>query len=169
MGARIPHPTAIPNYLRDTPLESHLTFAYSEVPPEDRHALDIDGLKDPAVTFYSLRVAGELLAVGALMKLDDDNAELKSMHTAEAARRQGLGRTMFDHLLRVARDRGFRHVSIETGSMQAFAPARQLYASAGFAECEPFGDYRPSPNSIFMTIELSEPPRATRPPVSQEF
>ncbi len=135
-------------------LERHLNFAYSQVPPEDRHALDVNGLMDPAVTFYGLRVAGELLAVGALKQLDDDAAELKSMHTAKAARRQGLARAMLDHLLRVARDRGFHHVSIETGSVQAFAPARSLYASAGFVECEPFGDYRPSPNSTFMTIEL---------------
>ena len=112
-------------------LERHLAFAHGQVPPEDRHALDVDGLTDPSVTFYGLRIAGRLLAVGALKALDDEHAELKSMHTAEAARRRGLGRSMLDHLLQVARDRGFRRVSIETGSVGAFAPARALYASAG--------------------------------------
>jgi putative acetyltransferase len=136
-------------------LERHLAFAHAQVPPEDRHALDIDGLTDPSVTFYGLRVDGRLLAVGALKKLDDEHAELKSMHTAEAARRRGLGRSMLDHLLRVARDRGFRQVSIETGSVRAFAPARALYASAGFTTCGPFGDYRASPNTTFMTLRLT--------------
>jgi putative acetyltransferase len=138
-------------------LERHLAFAHAQVPPQDRHALDSDGLTDPTVTLYGLRVAGELLAVGALKKLDDEHAELKSMHTAQAARRHGHGRSMLEHLLSVARERGFSRVSIETGSVQAFAPARALYASAGFAECEPFAHYRPSPNSAFMTLELSTP------------
>jgi putative acetyltransferase len=135
-------------------LERHLAFAHAQVPPEDRHALDVDGLADPSVTFYGLRVDDRLLAVGALKRLDDEHAELKSMHTAEVARRQGLGRLMLDHLVGVARDRGFRRVSIETGSVDAFAPARALYASAGFTICGPFGKYRASPNTTFMSLEL---------------
>ena len=138
-------------------LQRHLAFAHAQVPPEDRHALDVDGLSDPSVTFYGLRVDGELLAVGALKRLDDEHAELKSMHTAEGARRRGLGRSMLAHLLRVARDRGFRRVSIETGSVGAFAPARALYAGAGFTECGPFGNYRASPNTTFMTLKLDAP------------
>ena len=140
-------------------LERHLAFAHAQVPPEDRHALDVDGLTDPSVTFYGLSVDGRLLAVGALMRLDDEHAELKSMHTAEAARRQGLGRSMLAHLLSVARTRGFRRVSIETGTVRAFAPARALYASAGFTTCGPFGNYRASPNTTFMTLRLSSQPR----------
>jgi putative acetyltransferase len=137
-------------------LERHLVSVHAPVPPEDRHAFDVDGLADPAVSFYGLRVDGELLAVGALHALDTDHAELKSMHTIEAARGRGLGRAMLDHLLALARERGFRRVSIETGSVAAFAPARALYASAGFSECGPFGKYRPSPNSTFMTLELTD-------------
>jgi putative acetyltransferase len=136
-------------------LERHLAFARSQSPPEDAHALDIDGLLDPSVAFFSLRVDGELLAVGALKKLDEDHAEVKSMHTADAARGRGIGRAMLDHLLSVARDRGFRRVSLETGSMNAFGPARSLYASAGFRPCEPFSGYVPSPNSIYMTLPLA--------------
>jgi putative acetyltransferase len=135
-------------------LERHLTFAQAHVPPNDRHALDADGLADAAVDFYALRRDGDLLAVGALKTLDDSHAEIKSMHTAGAARRQGLGRAMLDHLLTVARDRGFHRVSLETGSMTAFAPARSLYASAGFTTCGPFSDYPASDNKTFMTLRL---------------
>jgi putative acetyltransferase len=135
-------------------LERHLAFANLHSPPQDVHALDIAGLLDPAITFYSFRLNGELLAVGALKRLDKEHAELKSMHTAEAARGRGIGRAMLDHLVRVARDRGFSRVSLETGSMAAFAPARSMYAKAGFSECEPFGDYFPSRNSICMTLWL---------------
>jgi len=105
-------------------LERHLAFARLHSPPEDVHALDVDGLVDPAVTFFGFRLEGELLAVGALKRLDARHAEVKSMHTVEAARGRGIARAMLDHLIGVARDRGYRRVSLETGSMQAFAPAR---------------------------------------------
>ncbi len=132
-------------------LERHLAYAREHSPPDDMHALGVDELVGPDVTFFSLRRGGELVAVGALKRLDADHAEIKSMHTVEAARGQGIGRAMVDHLVRVARERGFRRVSLETGSMAAFAPARSLYARAGFEPCEPFGDYRPSRNSVYMT------------------
>lgn len=137
--------------------ERHLAFAKSNTPPEDVHALEVDGLLDPAVTVFSFRLDGELLAVGALKRLDARHAELKSMYTVRSARRRGIGRAMLEHLVAVARDRGFRQLSLETGSMPAFAPARLLYAGAGFRPCEPFGDYRPSPNSTCMTLSLSGP------------
>jgi putative acetyltransferase len=136
-------------------LRRHLVFAHTHTPPQDVHAMDIDGLLDPAVTFFSFRHEGELLGIGALKQLDGHHAELKSMHTAQAARRRGIGRAMVDHLIGVARDRGFRQVSLETGSMPAFEPARSLYANAGFMPCGPFGDYRPSPSSTFMTLPLN--------------
>lgn len=136
-------------------LALHLTFARAQTPPEDAHAMDVDGLLDPAVTFFGYRAGGTLLAVGALKRLDHDHAEIKSMHTAQAVRGRGLGRMMLDHLIAVARERGYRRLSLETGSMAAFAPARSLYASAGFDICQAFGDYRDSPNSTYMTLELS--------------
>jgi putative acetyltransferase len=135
-------------------LRSHLEFARSTTPPEDVHALEIDALLDPAVTFCSYRRDGELLAVGAIKLLNDSHGELKSMHTAVAARRQGIGRAMVDHLVGLARERGLTRVSLETGSTPPFAAARALYARAGFTETGPFGDYRESPNSTFMTMEL---------------
>ena len=136
-------------------LDRHLAFARSTSPPEDVHALDHEGLLDPAVTFFSFRQHGELLAVGALKRLDDGHAELKSMHTAEAARRRGVGRAMLEHLVAVARQRGFRRLSLETGTARVFEPARSLYTGAGFEPCPPFGDYGPSPNSAFMTLDLT--------------
>jgi putative acetyltransferase len=138
-------------------LERHLAFANEHSPPEDVHALDIDALVDPAVTFFSFRRDGELLGVGALKLLAAGHAELKSMHTAQAARGRGVGRAMVDQLIAVARDRGLHRVSLETGTMDAFAPARSLYARAGFTPCGPFGDYNPSRNSTFMTLSLIPP------------
>jgi putative acetyltransferase len=120
--------------------------------PEDMHALDVSGLLDPAVTFLSCRRDGELLAIGALRQLGHRHAEIKSMHTAEAARGLGLGRAMLDRLIALARERGCTRVSLETGSMAAFGAARALYASAGFTECGPFADYTISVNSTFMTL-----------------
>ena len=135
-------------------LATHLTFARAPTPPEDAHALDVDGLLDASVTFFSFRRDGVLLAIGALKRIAPDHAEVKSMHTVEAARGQGIGRTMIEHLITVAREAGYRRLSLETGSMEEFAPARALYASAGFEPCEPFGDYRASPNSTYMTLYL---------------
>ena len=135
-------------------LEVHLRFARAQTPPEDAHAMDVDELLDPAVSFFSLRRDGALIAVGALKRLDSQHAEVKSMHTVSNERGRGAGRRMLGHLIAVARAEGCRRVSLETGSMAAFAPARSLYAGAGFVPCEPFGDYRLSPNSTYMTLYL---------------
>jgi putative acetyltransferase len=136
-------------------LQRHLAFAHATTPREDVHALDIDGLTDPAVTFFSLRAGGAVLGVAALKRLDAEHAEIKSMHTAQEARGRGIARALVDHLLAVARERGFRRVSLETGSGPDFTPARALYASAGFTSCAPFADYPDSPNSAYMTLELA--------------
>lgn len=135
-------------------LEQHLALMYEVTPPEDVYALGVEALVGPAITFYSLRVEGEILGVGALRQLDPLHAEVKSMHTAKAARGRGYGRAMVDHLLAVAAGRGVERVYLETGSADAFLPARSLYASAGFEPCGPFGDYEESPNLCFMTLAL---------------
>lgn len=137
-----------------TLLEAHLVFANEHSPPEDVHALDVEGLLVPTLTFFSLRDNGTLLGVGALKQLDAHHGELKSMHTAAAARGRGVGRAMLDHLIGFARERGLARLSLETGSMEAFAPARALYEKAGFESCGPFGDYNPSRHSTFMTRSL---------------
>lgn len=135
-------------------LQRHLQFCREHSPPEDVHALDVPGLLDADVTLFGFRAGGELLGVGALKRLDPHHAELKSMHTAAEARGRGVGRAMLEHLLAVAQAQGFRRVSLETGTMAAFAPARSLYTSAGFVPCGPFGTYPDSPNSTFFTRML---------------
>ena len=132
----------------------HLEFMRSLSPPENVFALGVSGLLDPAVTVFSCRRDGELLAIGALKELSEHHGELKSMHTAQAARGTGIGRAMLTHLIGVARDRGYTLLSLETGSMDGFAPARSLYASSGFTECGPFADYQLSPYSTFMSLWL---------------
>jgi putative acetyltransferase len=135
-------------------LHAHLAFARRMTPPEHVHALGLEGLLEPSVTLYSARRDGAVLGVGALKHLDEHHAELKSMHTLESARGQGVGRAMVSHLLSVATERGYQRVSLETGAQAAFAPARRMYAKAGFAPCDPFGDYTANPWSTCMTIGL---------------
>ena len=147
-------------------LGRHLVFARAVTPPEDAHALEPDELVDPAVTLFSFRAGGALLGVAALKHLDDRHAEIKSMHTTEEARGYGVGGALLGRLLATARERGFERVSLETGAMPAFAPARRLYAGAGFTPGPAFGDYRESPNTVFMTLSLraagAKPPKAAR-------
>ena len=137
-------------------LERHLALMHEQTPPEDVHALDVSGLVDPSVSFFSCRSAGALLGVGALKQLDPAHAELKSMHTAEEARGRGVGQRLLDHLLGVARSRGCARVSLETGSGPGFAAARRLYERAGFTPDGPFADYVASPHSTFLTLRLGD-------------
>jgi putative acetyltransferase len=135
-------------------LERHLEFSLGQTPPEHSFALDVDGLLDPAITFFSARSSGELLGIGAIKQLGPEHAEIKSMHTAGAARGRGVGRAMLAHLLGVARARGCHQVSLETGTTEAFIPARALYSNAGFVPCEPFGEYERTEDNYFMTLAL---------------
>lgn len=135
-------------------LQAHLDLMRQTSPPEHVHALDVDGLAVPAVSFYSLREDDLLLGVGALKELDSTHGEIKSMHTRSDQRGRGLGRMMLEHLLTTARSRGYERVSLETGTMDAFAPARDLYSSAGFEVCPPFGDYWVNEYSLCMTLSL---------------
>lgn len=136
-------------------LGRHLELMNALSPPEEVHALDVEALVDPAITFVGYRVDGELLAVGALKDLGDGHGELKSMHTSAAARGRGIGSAIVLHLVDLARQRGLTRVSLETGTPEEFAPARGLYARHGFTECGPFGDYVLSPWSTFMTMSLA--------------
>ena len=137
-------------------LERHLAFCHDTTPLEHAFALDQIGLLDPAVTLFGIRRNGELLGVGALKELDPTHGEIKSMHTSAQARRQGVGRAIVDHLLATATVRGYRRVSLETGTMHAFAAAHALYEKAGFKACGPFAGYRASPHNNFMTLELQQ-------------
>lgn len=135
-------------------LEVHLAHMHEITPAEGVFALDVEGLADPSVSFYSARRDEELVAVGALKDLGGGHGELKSMHVVAEERGQGVGRELLGHLITVALVRGFERLSIETGNVDEFAPARRLYAAAGFVECEPFGPYVDSTTSTCMTLEL---------------
>jgi putative acetyltransferase len=136
-------------------LEIHLSFSHEMTPSEHVHALEVERLLDPSISFFSGRKNGVLLGIGALKRLDDDHAEIKSMHTAKAARRQGVAREMVDHILHVAVTQGYKRVSLETGTMDAYAPARSLYERVGFTPCAPYGEYTVNPYSVCMTTELT--------------
>jgi putative acetyltransferase len=132
----------------------HLDYANEMTPPAHVHALVDDGLADPAVTMFSARLDGIVAAIGALRELDVRHGEVKSMHTAAEARGLGIGSALLDHLVSVARQRGYGRVSLETGTGDAFAPARSLYAARGFVPCEPFGEYTVNGYSVCMTLAL---------------
>jgi putative acetyltransferase len=135
-------------------LHAHLTRARTETAPGSAHALDLSGLRTPDVTFWSGWEGDVVVGVGALKQLSADHGEVKSMHTAEAARGRGVGSAMLRQIMAAARARGMSRLSLETGSWAYFAPARALYARHGFVECAPFGEYREDPNSVFMTVGL---------------
>jgi putative acetyltransferase len=137
-------------------LADHLREMNQHSPPESVHALDLEKLKQPGITFWSIWNGDELVGCGALKELDATHAEIKSMRTDPKYRGQGAGKMMLRHILDEARLRGYQRLSLETGSMAAFEPARRLYASHGFIQCEPFADYVLDPNSVFMTIGLYE-------------
>ena len=132
----------------------HLTDMFAESPIESVHALDLDALRKPDVTFWTAWSGSELLACGALKELNPSEGELKTMRTAAVARGQGVGAAMLAHLLHEATARGYRRVSLETGTQPYFAAARRLYARHGFVECGPFAGYVEDPFSTFMTREL---------------
>jgi putative acetyltransferase len=136
-------------------LRIHLASSRANTAPGSAHALDLAGLQSREISFWTIWNGETLLGCGALKRLASDHGEIKSMHTAQAARRTGVGSAMLRHIVATARARGMARLSLETGSWDHFAPARALYRSHGFVECGPFGDYVLDPNSVFMTLEIS--------------
>lgn len=135
-------------------LSAHLQEMRETSPPESTHALDIDALRKPDVTFWSVLEDGRILGCGALKRLDPDHAELKSMRTAPARKRSGVASLLLGHIISEAQRMGFARLSLETGSFEFFTPARRLYEKFGFEECPPFAAYVEDPNSVFMTRVL---------------
>ncbi|HZG16547.1 MAG TPA: GNAT family N-acetyltransferase [Candidatus Bathyarchaeia archaeon] len=135
-------------------ISEHLEGMALHSPPESRHALNLDGLKKPEITFWSVWEQDELAGCGALKELDSLHGEIKSMRTATSHLRKGVAKRMLAHIIEEAKRRGYQRLSLETGSMDAFEPARRLYASFGFQYCGPFSDYKEDPNSVFMTKEI---------------
>ena len=135
-------------------LEEHLRNMYEITPHESVHALDLSGLRRPEITMWSAWEGKELLGCGALKQLDAGHGEVKSMRTARAQLRRGVATAILLEIIAESRRRGYGRLSLETGSMAAFEPARALYAGSGFRPCGPFADYTDDPNSYYMTLEL---------------
>lgn len=138
-------------------LKMHAEINRDVSPPESCHVFDLSRLKADDVSFWSAWDGETLLGVGALKRLDDAHGEVKSMHTAEHARGRGVGGAILETIIAAARAAGMTRLSLETGSMDYFAPARALYARHQFSECPPFGSYVLDPNSFFMTRWISAP------------
>jgi putative acetyltransferase len=133
---------------------NHLRMMEAQSPPESIHALNLDGLRRPDVTFWSAWEEGELLGCGALKELDAQHGEIKSMKTAAGHLRKGVSKKILQHIIDEAQKRGYNRLSLETGAMEEFFPARKLYESFGFNYCRPFSHYREDKNSVFMTKEI---------------
>jgi putative acetyltransferase len=129
----------------------HLSGMRATSPPESVHALDLDGLRGPDITFWSVWVKKEIAGCGALKQLNSDHGELKSMRVADVFLRKGIGRALLEHLISEARTRGLKRLWLETGSSEPFVPALRLYESTGFIRCGPFNGYIDDPFSVFMT------------------
>lgn len=135
-------------------LEEHVRRMQATSPPESCHVLDLDELKRPEITFWSVWEDGQLAGCGALKELDPSHGEIKSMRTADAFLRRGVASLLVEHILKVARSRGYGRLSLETGSMKEFDAARRLYEKYGFEECGPFEGYVEDSNSVFMKLEF---------------
>ena len=135
-------------------LTEHLRCMAEISPPESRHALNLEKLRQPDITFWSIWQGPELAGCGALRELNPRHGEIKSMRTAKGHLRKGVASRLLEHIIAEASRRGYLRLSLETGSMPYFKPAHELYHKFGFKPCAPFDSYRPDPNSIFMTREL---------------
>jgi putative acetyltransferase len=135
-------------------LDEHVQEMRSITPLESKHALDLDGLRRPEITFWSVLDRDTLVGCGAIKRLDARHAEVKSMRTAPTRKRSGIASLLLQHIITEARSMGFTRLSLETGAAEFFLPARKLYQKFGFDYCQPFADYKPDPHSVFMTRTL---------------
>ncbi|MFC3852903.1 GNAT family N-acetyltransferase [Salinispirillum marinum] len=135
-------------------LQQHINDMRSVSPPESKHALDLEGLRAPDITFWSLYDGDQLVGCAALKELDVDHGEVKSMRVKASVRGQGIGSKLVSHVVQEAMNRQYRSIALETGSMPFFEPARALYLKHGFSYCGPFGSYKEDPYSVFMELRL---------------
>jgi len=137
-------------------LQVHWLFCTSSTPIEHVYALDPSKLFAPGITVFGGRVLSELVGVGAMRILEADHAELKSMHTLAKSRGNGVGKAMVAHIEEFAKTQGINRISLETGTGEAFKPARELYISLGYLECDAFGEYVLSDDNTCMTKVLKQ-------------
>ena len=135
-------------------LQKHIDEMKAVSPPESTHALDLARLKKSDIILWTLWYDDNLIGCGAIKELNKNHAEIKSMRIAVSHRRKGIASILLQHILNAAKIRGYDRISLETGSMPFFQPARQLYAKFGFQNCPPFSSYKEDPNSVFMTKKL---------------
>ncbi len=135
-------------------LQEHLENMHEITPPESVHALDLDALRAPNITFWAAWDGDELLGCGALKELDPNSGEIKSMRTVKSHRRKGIAAQMLEHIIAEAKRRNYACLNLETGSRSGFLPARALYERYGFEYRSPFGEYIDDPNSVFMTKKI---------------
>ncbi|TDB97764.1 GNAT family N-acetyltransferase [Actinomadura sp. 7K534] len=135
-------------------LGEHIKEMRAVSPLESKHALDLDALRRSEITFWSVLDGETVVGCGAVKRLDAEHAELKSMRTAPERRGSGIASLLLEHILAEAKRAGSSRMSLETGSADYFVTARKLYERFGFTYCEPFADYKPDPNSVFMTRSL---------------
>jgi putative acetyltransferase len=137
-----------------TLLKGHHEDMLSHSPPDSVHALDLSALESPDVTFWSFWVNQELASIGALKELGKEHGDIKSLRTSTNYLRKGIARKLLEYIISQANIRSYKKLSLETGTMGAFLPAQRLYQQFGFQECEPFGNYKEDPYSIFMTKNI---------------
>jgi putative acetyltransferase len=135
-------------------LDEHVQEMRSITPLESKHALDLDGLRRPEITFWSVLDGDTLVGCGAIKRLDAGHAEVKSMRTTPARKRSGIASLLLEHIITEAKQMGYSRLSLETGATEFFLPARKLYEKFGFEYCGPFADYKPDPHSAHMTKVL---------------
>ncbi|MEM7133021.1 MAG: GNAT family N-acetyltransferase [Chloroflexota bacterium] len=135
-------------------LEEHIKDMKAISPPESKHALDLDGLRKPEITFWTMWDQDALVGCGAIQELSDVHGEIKSMRVSKEHRGKGYASKILDHIISEAYKRGYRRLSLETGSMDFFKPAHALYKKYGFELCAPFSNYKEDPNSLFFSKQL---------------
>lgn len=136
-------------------LRTHMNIMLSQTPIESVHALPLDGLKAANVNLWSAWENGQIFGCGALKTINNAHGEIKSMHVYKQYRGRGIGNIILNHIVEIAKARGLKRLSLETGSSEHFIAARNMYKNFGFTECGPFEGYEPDPNSCFMTMEIA--------------
>ncbi|MET9486823.1 GNAT family N-acetyltransferase [Nocardia sp. NPDC006630] len=135
-------------------LQTHVAEMLDNSPEDSMHALDVDALRKPEITLWSVWEGDDIAGCGAVKELDPTHGEIKSMRMVEAWRGRGVATLLLEHILGVARERGYTRLSLETGSSEFYRPAVRLYERHGFALCGPFAEYTDDPHSVFMTRQL---------------
>ena len=136
-------------------LTKHFIELRSASPEDSCHVLDIAGLKDTSIKFWSLWDGNNLMGSGALKFLDKEHGEFKSIRVSDKFRGKGNGSKVINHLINEAKKLNIKRLSLETGAGDFFLAARKLFLKCGFETCEPFSNYKDNINSVYMTMQIN--------------